>query len=122
MIVALNKIRDHYNLDRLAQAAATAALKDQDYFLSCVGKILQARAWFSAELIKLGYHVIPSSGNYVFATPPDRNGARVYQGLYDRRILVRHFSDPVLSHGLRITIGTMEEMERTVQALREIGP
>jgi histidinol-phosphate aminotransferase len=122
VIVALNKIRDHYNLDRLAQAAATAALKDQDYFLSCVGKILQARAWFSAELIKLGYHVIPSSGNYVFATPPDRNGARVYQGLYDRRILVRHFSDPVLSHGLRITIGTMEEMERTVQALREIGP
>ena len=122
VIAALNKIRDHYNLDRLAQAAATAALRDQDYFLSCVGKILQARAWFTAELEKLGYGVIPSSGNYVFATPPDRDGARVYQGLYDRRILVRHFTDPKLAHGLRITIGTMEEMERTVQALREIGP
>jgi histidinol-phosphate aminotransferase len=122
VIAALNKIRDHYNLDRLAQAAATAALRDQDYFLACVGKIRAARAWFSAELATLGYQVIPSSGNYVFATPPDRDGARVYQGLYQRRILVRHFSDPKLCHGLRITIGTREEMERTVQALREIGP
>ena len=122
VIAALNKIRDHYNLDRLAQAAAAAALKDQDYFLSCVGKIRETRAWFSAELEKLGYQVIPSSGNYVFATTPDRNGARVYQGLYDRRILVRHFSDPRLSQGVRISIGTREEMERTVQALREIGP
>jgi histidinol-phosphate aminotransferase len=121
VIAALNKIRDHYNLDRLAQAAATAALKDQDYFLCSVGKIRETRAWFSAELGKLGYHVIPSSGNYVFATPPDRDGTRVYQGLYDRRILVRHFRDPQLSQGVRITIGTMEEMERTVQALREMA-
>jgi len=122
VIAALNKIRDHYNLDRLAQAAAVAALRDQDYFLSCVAKILKARVWFCAELAKLRYHVIPSSANFVFATPPDRNGARIYQGLYERRILVRHFSDPRLSQGVRISIGTMEEMERTVQALREIGP
>jgi len=122
VIAALNKIRDHYNLDRLAQAAAAAALKDQEYFLSCVGKIRETRAWFSVELEKLGYQVIPSSGNYVFATTPDRNGARVYQGLYDRRILVRHFTDPRLSHGLRISIGTREEMEQTLKALREIGP
>lgn len=121
VIAALNKIRDHYNLDRLAQAAAAASLKDQDYFLSCVGKIKETRAWFSAELARIGYQVIPSSGNYVFATPPDRNGARIYQGLYERRILVRHFTDPLLAHGVRITIGTKEEMERTVQALSEIG-
>jgi len=121
VIEALNKIRDHYNLDRLAQAAATAALSDQEYFLDCVSKIKETRGWFSAELEKIGYRVIPSSGNYVFATPPDRDGARVYQGLYDRRILVRHFTDPLLSQGVRITIGTGEEMERTVQALREIG-
>ena len=120
VIAALDKIRDHYNLDRLAQAAAVAALADQDYFLSCVEKIKETRGWFSAELEKIGYRVIPSSGNYVFATPPDRNGARVYQGLYDRRILVRHFSDPLLAHGLRISIGTREEMERTVQALGEL--
>ncbi|QWV97661.1 histidinol-phosphate transaminase [Geomonas nitrogeniifigens] len=122
VIAALNKIRDHYNLDRLAQAAATAALHDQAYFLECVAKIKETRAWFTAELAKIGYHVIPSSGNYVFATPPDRDGTRVYQGLYDRKILVRHFTDPKLSHGLRITIGTKEEMARTIEALIEIGP
>jgi histidinol-phosphate aminotransferase len=122
VIAALNKIRDHYNLDRLAQVAATAALSDQQYFKECVARIRETRSWFSAELLKLGYQVIPSSGNYVFATPPDRNGARIYQGLYDRKILVRHFSDPRLSHGLRITIGTPEEMARTIEALREIGP
>jgi len=121
VIAALDKIRDHYNLDRLAQAAAVAALRDQEYFLDCVAKIKETREWFCVELRKIGYQVIPSSGNYVFATPPDRDGAKVYQGLYERRILVRHFSDPLLAHGLRITIGTSEEMEKTMQALKEIS-
>lgn len=120
VIAALNKIRDHYNLDRLAQSAAAAALKDQEYFRECVCKIKETRGWFSAELEKIGYHVIPSSGNYVFATPPDRDGGKLYQGLYQRKILVRHFSDPLLAHGVRISIGTREEMERTVQAMREL--
>jgi len=121
VIAALNKIRDHYNLDRLAQSAAAAALKDQDYFLGCVARIKETRDWFSAELEKIGFGVIPSSGNYVFATAADRDGARIYQGLYERRILVRHFTDPCLSQGVRISIGNKEEMELTVQALREIG-
>jgi histidinol-phosphate aminotransferase len=120
IIAALNKIRDHYNVDRLAQAAAAAALKDQAYFRECVARIKETRSWFTAELEKLGFHVIPSSGNYVFASPPDGDGARVYQGLYDRKILVRHFTDPILAKGLRISIGTKEEMERTIQALKEI--
>jgi histidinol-phosphate aminotransferase len=121
VIAALNKIRDHYNLDRLAQVAAVAALRDQEYFCSCVRRIRETRDWFSTELRVIDYGVIPSSGNYVFATPSDRNGKRVYEALYARRILVRHFSDPVLAHGLRITIGTAEEMEKTLAALREIG-
>ena len=121
VIAALNKIRDHYNLDRLAQVAAVAALRDQEYFRACVRRIRETRDWFSTELRVIGYGVIPSSGNYVFATPPDRDGKRVYEALYARRILVRHFSDPALVHGLRITIGTPEEMEKTLDALREIG-
>ena len=55
--------------------------------------------------------MIPSQGNFVFAAPPDRNGKRVYDGLYGRKILVRHFTDPLLAHGLRISIGTRDEME-----------
>lgn len=121
IIAALDKIRDHYNLDRLAQAAVAAALIDQDYLRDCVARICATRQWFSAELLKLGYRVIPSSANYLFVSPPDRNGKRVYDALYRRKILVRHFVDPVLAHGLRISIGTREEMEKTLQALRAIG-
>lgn len=121
VVAALDKIRDHYNLDRLAQAAAAAALADQEYFLDSVRKVRETRAWFTGELRVLGYGVIPSRANFVFATPPDRNGRRVYDGLYQRKILVRHFSDPLLREGLRISIGSREEMERTIEALREIG-
>jgi histidinol-phosphate aminotransferase len=121
IIAALDKIRDHYNLDRLAQAACCAALSDQDYFRDCIRKIRETRETFSSRLRESGYEVIPSHGNYVFAIPPDRNGRRVYEALFQRKILVRHFSDPLLSSGLRITIGTREEMEITAAALEEIG-
>ncbi len=121
LIRALDKIRDHYNLDRLAQAACGAALLDQDYFRHCVGKVRETREWFSDQLRGLGFNVLPSQGNYVFAAPPDRDAERVYEGLFQRRVLVRHFTDPLLAHGLRITIGTREEMEQTVSAIREIG-
>ncbi len=121
VVAALDKIRDHYNLDRLAQAACVAALTDQAYFGECTRKIRETREWFVMELERLGYRVIPSKGNFVFASPPDRDGERVYQGLYNQKILVRHFTDPLLKHGLRISIGTREEMERTLAALKEIG-
>jgi histidinol-phosphate aminotransferase len=121
VIQALDKIRDHYNLDRLAQAACVAALKDQAYFLESCRRIRETRDWFSTELTKNGYQVIPSQGNFVFASPPDRNGRRVYDELYRRKILVRHFTDPLLCHGLRISIGTRTEMENTLAALIEIG-
>jgi histidinol-phosphate aminotransferase len=121
IISALDKIRDHYNLDRLAQAAVAAALLDQEYFQHCVRRICATRDWFSAELHKLGYRVIPSSANYLYVIPPDRDGLRVYDELYRRKILVRYFRDPVLAHGLRISIGSRQEMETTLAALAEIG-
>jgi histidinol-phosphate aminotransferase len=121
IIAALDKIRDHYNLDRLAQAAAVAALKDQEYFSACIARICDIRKWFRDELIGLGYTVLPSSANYLFASPPDRDGQRVYDALYQRQVLVRFFTDPALAHGLRISIGTREEMEKTLALLREIG-
>ena len=121
VIEALDKIRDHYNLDRLAQAACIAALKDQDYFRECIGKIRDTREWFSAELKKIGYDVVPSQGNFLFVSPHDRDGKRLYDRLFTRKILVRHFSDPLLSHGLRISMGTREEMEKTLAVMAEIG-
>ena len=121
VIAALDKIRDHYNLDRLAQVAALEALKDQAYFKERVAEVVATREWFSAELRMRRYTVIPSQGNYVFAIPSDRDGQRVFEALQERRILVRFFSDSLLAHGLRISIGTREEMETTLAALVEIG-
>jgi histidinol-phosphate aminotransferase len=121
IIAALDKIRDHYNLDRLAQAACIAALQDQPYFRGSCRKIIETREWFTNELTAIGYTVIPSQGNFVFASPPDKNGKRVYEGLYQRKILVRLLSDPLLAHGLRISIGTREEMAATLTAITEIG-
>ncbi len=121
VIAALDKIRDHYHLDRLALAAGTAALTDQDHLAATVAKIRETRKRFVAGLEQIGYASIPSQANFVFASPPDRNGKRVYEALYARRILVRYFSDPLLAHGMRITIGTDDEMDALLDALREIG-
>jgi histidinol-phosphate aminotransferase len=121
VIAALDKIRDHYNLDRLAQAACIAALQDQAYFGRCCQQIIETRDWFSTELRARGYEVVPSAANFVFASPADRNGKRVHEGLYARKILVRYFSDPLLAHGLRISIGARREMEKTLAAMKEIG-
>jgi len=121
VIAALDKIRDHYHLDRLALAAASAALADQAYLKETVGKIRATREQFTAAVQELGYTVIASQTNFVFASPPDGDGKRVYEALFARKILVRHFSDPLLVHGLRITIGTDAEMAALLTALREIG-
>jgi histidinol-phosphate aminotransferase len=120
IVAALDKIRDHYHLDRLALVAATAALGDQAYLQATVARIRATRAAFVAGLAELGYAVIPSQANFVFAAPPDRDGRRVYEALYARKILVRYFSEPLLAHGLRITIGTDAEMQATLAALKEI--
>lgn len=120
VIEALDKIRDHYNLDRLAQAACVAALQDQDYFQKQRNIIVATREDVRARLTLLGYRVLPSAGNFLFVIPSDNNGQRVYQGLYDARILVRHFRDPALAHGVRISIGTVQEMESTVAVMSRL--
>lgn len=121
IIAALDIIRDHYHLDRLAQAACMAALQDQDYFNQRCNQVIATRNSFTKDLAGVGYNVLPSSANFVFAIPPDSNGKRVYDALYQRKILVRYFSDPALAHGLRISIGTEQEMQQTLAALTEIS-
>jgi len=121
VIAALDKIRDHYHLDRLALVAASAALSDQAYLRQTVAKIRATRERFTAAARKLGYSVIASKTNFVFASPSDGDGKRIYDALFARKILVRHFSDPLLCHGLRITIGTDAEMDALLAALTEIG-
>lgn len=121
VVAALDKIRDHYHIDRLALVAAEAALLDQDYLRETLAKVCETREWFSAELRKLGYRVDPSGANYIFAVPADRNAKRIFDGLAAEKILVRYFTDPLLEHGLRISIGTREEMELTLKAMIALG-
>jgi len=121
VVAALDKIRDHYHIDRLALVAAEAALLDQDWLVQNLGKIRKTREWFSTELRKIGYRIIPSQANFIFATPLDLDAERVYKELFERKILVRYFTDPLLKHGLRISIGSREEMEKTLAAMAEIG-
>nr|WP_321392915.1 histidinol-phosphate transaminase [uncultured Desulfuromusa sp.] len=120
VIAALDKIRDHYHLDRLALVAATAALKDQTYLRSTVSRICATRDWFSSELRQLGYQIPPSQTNYIFAAAPDADGKQVYDALFAHKILVRYFSDPLLAHGTRISIGTRGDMEKTLAVLSEL--
>jgi histidinol-phosphate aminotransferase len=118
IVAALDKIRDHYHLDRLALVAAEAALRDQDYLKQRVSEICATREWFIAQLRDLGFSVIQSQANFVFASPADGDGQRVYDTLKQHKILVRHFSDPLLKHGVRISIGTRQQMEQTLEVLR----
>lgn len=117
VVTALDKIRDHYHLDRLALVAASAAMQDQKYLRTTVAKICRTRDEMRNKLVNCGYRVLPSQANYLFVTPPDDNGKRIYDALYEEKILVRHFSDPRLSHGVRISIGTEEEMAAALKVL-----
>ncbi|MBY5332438.1 histidinol-phosphate transaminase [Rhizobium leguminosarum] len=123
LIEALERVKDSFNsypLDRLAQLAATAAIKDEAWFETCRGKIIASRESLGSELEALGFEVLPSQANFIFARHQSRSGAALQAALRERGILVRHFVKPRISDFLRISIGTDEECARLVSALEEI--
>ena len=123
LIQAINTVKNSFNsytLDLLAQAGATAAMEDRDYFEQTCRKIIATREWSTAELEKLGFTVLPSKTNFLFASHPDKDAAELFAALRERHILVRYFQKPIIDRFLRITVGTDEEMEKLIQALKEI--
>jgi len=123
LIEALERIKDSFNsypLDRLAQAGAVAAWKDRDWFERHRAMIIASRERLAAALREMGFHVLPSSTNFVFARHPNRPGVELAAELRSRNILVRRFSAERIDDFLRITIGTDEECDRLVAALEEI--
>ena len=74
VINQLDQVREVYNVDRLAQVAALAALEDQSYFSSCLEKILEQQQWLTNQFIRMGWRTIPSSTNFIFTQPRDVNG------------------------------------------------
>jgi histidinol-phosphate aminotransferase len=121
LVSELNKVKDSYNLDRLSLVAARAALEDLPWMRANVEKIREARAVLARELGELSFRIPPSEANFLFATHPKLDGADLYRALRERGILVRHFSTPALSNALRITVGTREQNDALVAALRTLS-
>lgn len=127
VIGGLRKMKDSYNCDSLSLAAATAAIEDQDWMQQNVARIRTTRERLSAALKELGFNVVPSQTNFVWATHPTGEHRMQYEALKMRKILVRYMSFPdvdwAASHkldGLRITVGTDPEIDRLLAALKEI--
>ncbi len=123
LIEALARVKDSFNsypLDRLAQAGATAAIEDGDWFERTRGLILASRGRLVRGLERLGLEVLPSAANFVFARHPDRAGATLQAALREQGVLVRHFARPRIADYLRITVGTDAECDALLDALAGI--
>ncbi|UUA72587.1 histidinol-phosphate transaminase [Cellvibrio sp. QJXJ] len=123
LIDALDRVKNSFNsypLDRIAEAAAVVAFEDEDYFARCRDQIIATRDWTTTELEKLGFRVLPSQANFVFAEPQGKSAADLAQYLRDHKILVRYFNKPRISQFLRITIGTDEQMQALIDALKKV--
>jgi histidinol-phosphate aminotransferase len=118
LVGALNKLKDSYNVDALAQAAARAALEDGDWMRDNVRRIVATRERVAAELSKRGFGVVPSSANFLLAEPPaGTSAADLFAELRAKNVLVRYFPGPLTGRHLRITVGTDEEMDLFLAAL-----
>ena len=123
LIEALRRVKDSFNsypLGRIAQAGATASVRDDAYFRESCTRVVAGREAMTRELIRLGFTVLPSSANFVFASHPARDGAEWAAALRERAVLVRHFNKPRTAPWLRITVGTTEDTERLIAAATDI--
>jgi len=123
LIEGLERVKNSFNsypLGRLAQAGAIAAIQDQAHLESTSKKVIQTRERLVAELASLGFDTLPSTANFIFTRHPKHAGAKLYQALRDRGIIVRHFKSPRIEEFLRITIGTDDQANELLAALKEI--
>jgi len=123
IITDLNTIRfsqNPYNVNSLTLLAGEASVKDVVYFDKCRNEIIKTREYTKTALINIGFDVLDSYANFVFAKHTSVGGNDLYLALKDMNILVRHFSAPRIDNYLRITIGTQDDMTKLINALSEI--
>ena len=121
MIAALDAVKDSYNLDRLAIVAATAAIQDEEHHRKIVDHVVAERRWLELQLHELGFEHSPSEANFVFVKPAAGNvAAAVVDALREQRILVRYYDRDPIAGWFRITVGTRDQHERLLEALKEI--
>ena len=123
LIQGLDRVKNSFNsypLDRLALAGAQAAVQDQAYFEQARDAVVRTRDALTRDLRSLGFEVLPSAANFVFACHPAHSGEALASALRARNILVRHFKLGRISNHLRITIGTDAQCTQLLIACREI--
>jgi len=123
LIDGLERIKNSFNsypLDRLAIHGAVAAIEDQAYFEQCCHTIISTRNKLTQQLTGLGFEVLPSATNFVFAKHTQENAEEITTKLRASSIIVRHFKQERIKDYLRITIGTNDECEALVKALQQI--
>ncbi len=119
LIAALHKIRDSYNVNGLGQVAALATLDDLRYYRTNFRKIISTRQDLSRQLTELGFHVVPSQTNFILAKPPGKPAKDWLQKLRRRKILVRWFDQRAIRQYLRITVGTPQQAQALIRAVRD---
>lgn len=117
LIHGMFKVKDSYNLDMLTQEIGLAAFTDQRHMKENAARIRATRGELAESLRALGFSVVPSQTNFLFAAPPDGDGERCFRALREAAVIVRYFPGPVTGRSLRITVGTPEEMARLLAVL-----
>ena len=123
LIDGLERVKNSFNsypLGQLAIAGAVASIEDQEYFDITCKKIIAIRERLIKELEELGFQVIPSHANFVFAKPPGQDAEYLFAKLRDKFIIVRYFRQPRIDQFLRITVGTENESSVLIAALKDI--
>ncbi len=123
LIEALERVKNSFNsypVDRLALAGAVASVQDQDYFKASCAEVIAVRETLVRDLRALGFEVLPSAANFIFTQHPKASGAVLTDGLRARAIIVRHFKLPRIDNFMRITVGTPEQCQALVAALKSM--
>lgn len=119
MIEQLLKVKDSYNCDALSIAGATAAISDQTWLQDNVAKIKSTRQVLQEKLTQLGFEVIPSQANFVWCTHRSTEVKPIYEYLKENRILVRYMSYPNWKEGLRISVGTDDQISACLSLIQD---
>lgn len=123
LIADLEKIKystNPYNVNRLTAAAGIAAVEENDYYMANCKTIAETREYTKAALEALGFDVLPSKANFLFAKSDCIDGTELYEKLREKGVLIRHFSKEKIKDYNRITIGTREQMDLFLGAVKEI--
>jgi histidinol-phosphate aminotransferase len=123
LIEALNRVKNSFNsypLDRLALAGAKAAYEDEAWFRKCCDGVISERERVAAALEELGFEVLPSKANFIFARHKEQPGEVLAKSLREQGIIVRHFNKPRISEFLRITIGTVDQNDALIAGLESL--